>query len=196
MPEAKWKSFSDEQLKKIVSESTSFVQVQTKLGYSGKSGSIAKRLKEVFDSKNIDYSHFKGHAWNKKIDYIDNQFGTNNQQDIKNKLFQQRGYKCEKCGISQWQGQKITLQLHHKNGIHTDNRKDNLILLCPNCHAQTDNYAGKQSKTDKISQELFVEALTYSNSICDACRKLEITPNQSNYRKARELIEKYNLNLK
>ena len=54
-------------------------------------------------------------------------------------------YKCEKCGITEWQGEPISLQIHHINGDHYDNRLENLQFLCPNCHSQTDTYAGKNS---------------------------------------------------
>ena len=57
-------------------------------------------------------------------------------------------YKCEnpECGISEWHGKKIRLQLHHIDGDHFNNEIDNLMLLCPNCHSQTDNFAGKKNK--------------------------------------------------
>ena len=45
-------------------------------------------------------------------------------------------------------GRPIPLQLHHINGNPTDNRIENLQVLCPNCHAQTDNYSGKNSYKD------------------------------------------------
>ena len=41
------------------------------------------------------------------------------------------------------EGVSIPLELHHLNGVRTDNRISNLRLLCPNCHALTDNYRGK-----------------------------------------------------
>ena len=47
---------------------------------------------------------------------------------------------CEICGIKDWNGKQITFQLHHKDGITTNHRVENLILLCPNCHSQTENY--------------------------------------------------------
>ena len=55
-------------------------------------------------------------------------------------------YKCECCNLSKWQNKPIPLELHHINGIHSDNRLENLQLLCPNCHALTDSYRGKNIK--------------------------------------------------
>jgi 5-methylcytosine-specific restriction endonuclease McrA len=45
-----------------------------------------------------------------------------------------------------WNEKEISLQLEHRNGIHTDNRLENLELLCCNCHSQTSTYAGKNMK--------------------------------------------------
>jgi HNH endonuclease len=51
---------------------------------------------------------------------------------------------CERCGLSEWRGGALTLALHHVNGERTDNRLGNLQLLCPNCHSQTENFAGRR----------------------------------------------------
>ena len=52
-------------------------------------------------------------------------------------------YKCSCCGISKWQDKEISLQLDHINGDNSDHTKNNLRLMCPNCHAQTDTWCGK-----------------------------------------------------
>jgi 5-methylcytosine-specific restriction endonuclease McrA len=51
--------------------------------------------------------------------------------------------RCEVCGITKWQGKPLNMELHHVNGNGTDNRLENLQLLCGNCHSQTDNWGGR-----------------------------------------------------
>ena len=51
--------------------------------------------------------------------------------------------KCEKCGLSEWLGFPIPLELHHLDGNHYNNNFNNLKILCPNCHALEPNNSGK-----------------------------------------------------
>lgn len=56
--------------------------------------------------------------------------------------------KCyeEDCGLTEWKGKPLSLQLDHVNGDKLDHRIENLRLLCPNCHSQTDTFAGKNRR--------------------------------------------------
>lgn len=65
-----------------------------------------------------------------------------NSKVLKKKLIEDgiKEYKCERCGNTEWNGKPIPLELHHINGDHTDNRLENLIILCSNCHSQEHEY--------------------------------------------------------
>ena len=60
------------------------------------------------------------------------------------KRVQSGNARCEKCGIKDWNGMPLVFHIHHIDGDHKNNIKTNLILLCPNCHSQTDNYSNKK----------------------------------------------------
>ena len=55
-------------------------------------------------------------------------------------------HKCECCGSETWLEQPIPLEVHHKDGDRSNNTLENFELLCPNCHALTDSYRGKNSR--------------------------------------------------
>jgi hypothetical protein len=64
-------------------------------------------------------------------------------------LIEKHGVKCFTCENTEWNDKPIPIQLDHIDGNHENNSEENLRLLCPNCHAQTDTYAGKNVNKNK-----------------------------------------------
>lgn len=192
---AKWKKIPVEQIIDIVKNSYSNREVARKLGYSVDGGGTMASLKKMYQELNLDTSHFKGQAWNKEnynYDSFDiNSFKRNGITTL-NPLIKLRGRKCESCGNETWLGHPINLEIHHINGDRTDNRLENLQLLCPNCHSYTPTFARKGDKREKTEEE-FVQALLGSKSIHQALKFLDLAPKGANYERAWKLIDKYNI---
>lgn len=73
---------------------------------------------------------------------------------IKKYLSNTYGYKCVKCGISDWNNEKIVLELEHKDGNSSNNSIDNVCLLCPNCHSQTSTFKGKNKGNGRHARRI------------------------------------------
>lgn len=92
-------------------------------------------------------------------------------------------YKCAICGLTEWNGKTLSLELDHINGINDDNRIENLRFLCPNCHSQTDTYGAKNTHITEsrynISDELkdkIYQMYLETKSIKTVSKKLNISP--------------------
>lgn len=184
---AKYKQISLSSLKELVVTVTSYSELMRKLGYKGMG--IQPQLKSYLEENGIDTSHFKGHAWNKGLSQVkENRPKKSQINSFKKRLIQERGHQCEQCKNINWLDKPIPLQLHHIDGNHYNNNLNNLQLLCPNCHALTDTYCGKNRRKYNISDEDFLIALNNTASINAACKALGIPANESNYRRARQLL--------
>lgn len=118
---------------------------------------------------------------------------------IKNKLLREgiKEHRCECCMNTMWNDAQIVLEVHHKDGNRRNNELDNLQLLCPNCHAMTDNWRGKGKKSTKesitISDETLIGTLQESENIRQALLKVGLSAKGRNYDRARDLCGKYNI---
>jgi Zn finger protein HypA/HybF involved in hydrogenase expression len=142
---------SDGDFIELVNNSSSTADILRSLDYSVKGNSWAYRIvAERMDKLNISFGkklsiNQKGVVERLPIEKILTENSEYNRTKLKERLVQEglKEYKCECCGISEWMNKPISLQLHHLNGIHNDNRLNNLQLLCPNCHSQTENFGTK-----------------------------------------------------
>jgi Zn finger protein HypA/HybF involved in hydrogenase expression len=147
---------SEQEYRKNVIESYSIAEMCRNFGIKPCGGNY-KTIHNDIKKFNIDISHFRGQGWNvglkfkpnvsKCIDDILVENSTYQSYKLKNRLLNEniKQYICEDCRLTEWNNKSIPLELHPINGINTDNRIENLQLLCPNCHAQTKNYRGRNN---------------------------------------------------
>lgn len=95
----------------------------------------------------------------------------------KQALLLERGHRCECCKHTDWLGKPITLELEHTDGDRKNNTKENLKLLCPNCHSQTPTWKGRNRKewsTKRYSDEDMIEAIKSSENLNQVIMKLDL----------------------
>lgn len=148
--------FNKDELQEIVSACLSIAEVCRTMGIvpaGGNYTTVNSKIREF----GIDISHFTGQVWNigdrykrirdpKPLDTILVKSSTYlNTTNLKGRLFRDgvKSVVCECCGLSEWMSNPIPTELHHIDGDRANNQLDNLQILCPNCHALTHNYRGR-----------------------------------------------------
>ena len=144
------------ELARAVSTSTSIAAVMRHFGVSPTHSAFRRRILRRIEELELDTSHMRGQGWRKGLtnpqnrarpieEYLVEGRYVSGTSKLRERLIRE-GYKqrrCEDCGRDEWEGQPIPLELDHVNGRRDDNRLQNLRIRCPNCHALTDTYRGR-----------------------------------------------------
>jgi 5-methylcytosine-specific restriction endonuclease McrA len=158
----KLRKYTEGQLREAVRDSTSLAESLRVLGVAPFGGNYHV-LRRAIKHFKVDTSHFTGRSWNKGVKigpkqplqkYLQNELQIQSHK-LKKRLLSEGIFTrtCSSCGNTDWLGQPIPLELDHINGDRADNRLINLRLLCPNCHALTPTYRGK-NRASKLSSVL------------------------------------------
>jgi hypothetical protein len=106
------------------------------------------------------------------------EFGYPGRGQFKNTLLLERGCKCEACGNTEWMGKPITIELEHSDGDRKNNTRENLKLLCPNCHSQTPTWRRSSNqpgfKKQKYSDEVIIDTIKTSQNLNQVLTKLDL----------------------
>ena len=133
---------SDEEILEIFKTNITLHQAAVKLNMTNVS--LWRRAKKL----GLKWSEKKNHPGNTKIptiDILEGKYPEYQTFKLKHRLLEE-GYKqnkCEICGISNWNGKPLSMQLDHKDGNPHNHKLENLKMLCPNCHSQTETFCGK-----------------------------------------------------
>jgi hypothetical protein len=153
LPKRKW---TDKDFQLAVETSVSVRQALSKLGLRPAGGNYAV-FHTTVERLALDLSHFTQQAWSKGLklkpkrqleDYLSNKFPIQSHK-LRLRLLRE-GIKeavCESCGLKEWLGEPIPLELDHIDGNKKNNKLENLRILCPNCHAFTPTYRGKNKSS-------------------------------------------------
>lgn len=159
--------YQKEYLQNIINNSNNMINVLIKLNLRCAGGNF-QTIKKYIKLYDINVEHFEtseekyiGLLNYNAINKIPTEDilvinSTYNRTNLKLRLISEKllDYRCNLCeNIGKWNNKPITLQLDHINGIYNDNRIENLRFLCPNCHSQTENYAGKKNKKVKVKSK-------------------------------------------
>ncbi len=150
-------------LEDVVKDSYSIRQVLDKLGLRSAGGNYAN-FQKLIKKFEIDISHFKCMGWSKGLklgpkrpisDYLCNPSNISSYK-LKLRLIEENFFeeKCYNCLNTTWLTGKIPLELEHIDGNSCNNELSNLTLLCPNCHALTSTYRGKNIKLKRLGSGL------------------------------------------
>lgn len=180
--------WTDEELTIAVKASESIAQVLRRLGLRPAGGNY-ENIKFKVKKLGLDTAHWTGqahlrgksnpHAPRKPLKEILRK-GINYQSNkLRKRLIRERLFepRCSNCGHTEWLGNAIPLELDHIDGNKTNNEIKNLRLICPNCHALTPTYRGKNTKYTHIPQSIEIKTgITRCGSMAAYAREKNVSP--------------------
>ena len=117
-------------------------------------------------------------------------------QSLRFRILYEQNKKCNKCGLDEWLNTPLILELEHKDGNHFNNNRNNLEMLCPNCHSLTSTWRGRNKKERKmkVTDETLLESLLINKwNFRQSLIFVGLTPKGGNYNRCHRLKKEYDL---
>lgn len=189
--------YTKEELENMVYHCFSLKDLIKKIGYEGADGRTGDTVKRRLNHYNIDYSHFLSVRSFQEERTFENSFCENSTASmnyIRKHFLEEHTnrYECAICGISEWNGKPLTLNLDHENGNHFDNRLENLRWICPNCDRQLDSNCRKNKAYKATTRKRYYchdcgKEVTTGSKLCCECsskqRRVVERPNRIDLKK-------------
>ena len=185
---------TDQEFSDLVKSSLNISEVLFKLGYTTKGNSWGySQVRQRMTDLNLSGKDFRGKSamitfseQKKELSY-DDLFKENckhNRNVIRNRIIRDNllPYKVAICGCKEWQGNTLSLELDHRNGINNDNILENLRFLCPNCHSQTTTYGSRNQKLSESKYDISDDLRNLVISEFLECRNLKAISKKFNIR--------------
>ncbi|GAA1104090.1 HNH endonuclease [Pseudonocardia alni] len=150
--------WTDDDLAAAVRDAETVSAVLRRLGYAP-SGGMHRLVVGHIRRLGLDTTHFRGQTWSRGRPAATRAPRPLSEVLVRNSPMRNTGHlrkrlvaaglkeaRCERCGLVRWRDRPLPLHLDHVNGDHTDNRLENLRILCPNCHAQTTTWCVRKSR--------------------------------------------------
>jgi len=116
-------------------------------------------------------------------------------EKLRERITYEQNETCNNCKNYEWLGAKIPLELEHKDGNHFNNERENLEMLCPNCHALTLTWRGRNKikiKSERINDEKLLEQLLIHEwNMRQALMAVNMAAKGSNYKRCHKLKREY-----
>lgn len=131
-------------------------------------------------------------ALQKKRELALNKFNQRPWDDLgidgrRKRVIQEQDGKCNRCHLSEWFGEPLTLELEHKDGCNDNNSRENLECLCPNCHSLTPTWRGRNKrarKSGRVSDREISDAILSLGNIRQALLFVGLAAKGNNYKRA------------
>lgn len=114
---------------------------------------------------------------------------------LRKRILLEQNNCCNRCKMDTWLNEPIPLEVEHKNGDHSDNRRENVEALCPNCHSLTSTWRGRNKKTvpKKVTDEQVVKAFLETGNIRQALLQLGLAAKGGNYGRVKRALTQWGI---